>query len=55
MHTLIHNGDIEMVIPQRETRAKRAPIVKTYTAINEIISKSPVFYVRDLWIIEYEQ
>ena len=34
---------------QRETRGNRAPTVKTYIAMNDIIGKSPVSYARDLW------
>ena len=43
MYRLIHNGEIELVIPQRETRANRAPILKTYIALNDTIGKSPVY------------
>ena len=49
MFRLIHNGDIELIIPQRETRNNQAPIVQTYIAINDTIGKSPVYYARNLW------
>ena len=39
-----------MVIPQRETRANRGPILKTYIVINETMCKPPVFYLRGLRI-----
>ena len=35
------------IILQRETRGNRAPTVKTYTALNDTIGKSPVYYARD--------
>ena len=49
MYRLIHNGDIELIIPQRETRNNQAPIAQTYIAINDTIGKSPVYYARNLW------
>ena len=49
MFRLIQNDDAELVIPQRETRGNRAPIVKTFIPINDTIGKSPVYPARDLW------
>ena len=49
MFRLIHNGDIDLVIPLRETRNNKAPTVKTYIAINDTVGKSPVYVARDLW------
>ena len=49
MFRLIQNENIELVIPQRETRGNRAPTVKTDIALKDTIGKSPVYYARDLW------
>ena len=48
-HYMIYNGEIELEIQQRETRANRAAILKTYIALNDTIGKSPVYHARELW------
>ena len=49
MHRLISTEQIDIHVPERETRHNKAPLIKSCVPINNIVAKSPAFGAREIW------
>ena len=49
VHCLIHSGQLDLNVPQRETCQSIAPLFYMYVPINDTVAKSPVYTAKDYW------
>ena len=49
IHRLITTEQIELLVPERETRHNRSPLIDLYVPINDTVAKSAVHVARETW------
>ena len=45
----MHSGQLDLNVPQRETRQNIAPLFYMYVPINDTVAKTPVYTAKDYW------
>ena len=49
IYRLIETNQIELQVPERETRQNQSPLINLYVPINDTVRKSPVHVARETW------
>ena len=49
VHRLIHSGQLDLNVPQRETRQNIAPLFYMYVPMNDTVAKTQMYTAKDYW------